>query len=200
MPHGRHALPGPPHSTLPVTGLSVAVGIVAVAAVWLVDGSIVVEVAATAIVVVVVLASMGAIRESHRVATAMWREATDRRHEYLQLQRELSEVRSEHVELLLQLHALHGEVAATSAAATSSVQAAFDQRALMQELLVPRQPVADPVYPSMHLPLVRAAFAAEVSPVPSDRTSETIGGDEPVPPRQLLDLTASEIARLRPAN
>ena len=92
-----------------------------------------------------------------------------------------------------------------------SLRAATDQRDLMHELLTPRPRVADPVYPSLHLPLVRAAFSAEF-PVPTEAApttepvhedysaaDETTGG-EAFPPRQLLDLTASEIARLRPAN
>jgi hypothetical protein len=64
------------------------------------------------------------------------------------------------------------------------------------------------VYPSLHLPLVRAAFSTELptGPIATPRPAapglqrESTTGGEAHPPRQLLDLTASEIARLRPAN
>jgi hypothetical protein len=70
----------------------------------------------------------------------------------------------------------------------------------------------DPVYPSLHLPLVRAAFSTEmptvqITPAPPPTRGESNrvnvdadAGSDPRATRQLLDLTASEIARLRRAN
>ena len=209
MSRGRHSLPEPPRSPLPLLLITLVVAIAAVSAVWFVDDSWVVEVGATAVVVLVALAFTSAVLTSHRTTTTLWNEAMERRHEMAELQRELSELRAHHVEMLLELRSLRVELMAASEETARSIQVATDQRALMHELLAPRQPVADPVYPSMHLPLVRAAFSAEVptKPPTTDTSSQTsypdsddTGGSEPFPPKQLLDLTASEIARLRPAN
>jgi hypothetical protein len=186
--------------------LVVVVG--ALAAVWLVDDAWAVEVGITVVIVAVALAFAWSVRSSYRITSELWQEALERRHEVADVQRELSELRVHHVELLLELRTLRVELLAASEETAKSIQVATDQRALMHYLLTPRQPVADPVYPSMHLPLVRAAFSAEVptKPLTTDTSGQTSfpdsddTGGEPFPPRQLLDLTASEIARLRPAN
>jgi hypothetical protein len=192
-----------------LTVLGLVVVAAAVAAIWLVEDSLVTEVAATAIIGVVALAAALSLRSSHRITTGLWNEAMQRRRELVEVQHELGQLRSHQLELLLELRSLRAELSAMSEETARGLQLASDHRDLMHELLVPRQPVADPVYPSMHLPLVRAAFAAEVPPAPSDNESRATdpypesddsSGNEPFPPRQLLDLTASEIARLRPAN
>jgi hypothetical protein len=189
--------------------VALLVVVAAVSAVWLVDNSWVVEVGATVVVIVVALAFTNSVRSAYRTTTVLWQEAMERRHEMGEIQRELNELRAHHVEMLLELRALRVELMAASEETARSIQVATDQRSLMHELLAPRQPVADPVYPSMHLPLVRAAFSAEVPTKPpatqtlaqtSYPDSDDTGGGEPFPPRQLLDLTASEIARLRAAN
>ncbi|MFL6181146.1 MAG: hypothetical protein ACJ73J_02460 [Actinomycetes bacterium] len=209
MSRGRHSLPEPPRSPLPIVLLGLVLVIAALGAVWLVDDSWVVEVGVTGVVVILALTYAFSVRSSHQMTSALWHEAMERRHEAADVHRELNQLRAQHVELLLELRSLRVELAAASEETARSVQAATDQRAIMHELLAPRQPVADPVYPSMHLPLVRAAFsadvpsrppAAEVSAQTSYPDSDDTGGSEPFPPRQLLDLTASEIARLRPAN
>ena len=209
MSRGRHSLPEPPRSPLPLVLLGLVLVIAALGAVWLVDDSWVVEVGVTGAVVVLALTFVSSVRSSHQITTALWREAAERRHEVADTQRELNQLRAQHVELLLELRSLRIELTAASEATARSIQAATDERAIMHELLAPRQPVADPVYPSMHLPLVRAAFSADLRSGPptteasaqtSYPESDDTGGSEPFPPRQLLDLTASEIARLRPAN
>jgi hypothetical protein len=188
--------------------LAVVVGAAAIAAVWLVDDSLAVQVGVTAIVVVLALAVAWSVRSTRNATRSLWDEVIQRRHELVEVQRELSALRGEHRELLLELRSLRAELTAATDGLSRDIRAASDQRALMHDLLVPRQPVADPVYPSLHLPLVRAAFSAQLpSQVPADvsgesrypQTDET-SGSEAFPPRQLLDLTASEIARLRPAN
>ena len=208
MPRGRHALPEPPRSDVPLAVLAVLAGAAAIAAVWLVDDSLAVQVGVTGIVVVLVLAVAWSVRSTRNATRSLWDEVRQRRHELVEVQRELSALRGEHRELLLELRSLRGELTAATDDISRDIRAASDQRALMHDLLVPRQPVADPVYPSLHLPLVRAAFSAQLpSQVPADvsgeshhaQTDET-SGSEAFPPRQLLDLTASEIARLRPAN
>jgi hypothetical protein len=196
-----------------LTLLGLAVVVAAVAAIWLVEDSLVTEVAATAIIVLVSVAAAMSLRSSHQVTTALWNDTMERRRELADVHRELGQLRSQQVELLLELRSLRTELAALSDETARSLQLASDHRDLMHEMLVPRQPVADPVYPSMHLPLVRAAFSTEMTPTSQPAQSETesrltdsyperdeSSGSEPFPPRQLLDLTASEIARLRPAN
>jgi hypothetical protein len=208
MSRGRHSLPAAPRSPGPLLIVGLLVLAAAIAAVWWVGESLTVRVAATAVLVVVAFGAALAMRAAHQTTTALWREATERRRELVEVQRELVELRSQHVELLLELRALRVELAAASQETARSIQAATDQQALMRDLLTPRPPVPDPVYPSMHLPLVRAAFSSEVppkepaAPPPSESypQSDESSGGEPFPPRQLLDLTASEIARLRPAN
>jgi hypothetical protein len=133
----------------------------------------------------------------------MWDEAVERRREISEVTKQIAELRSQHVELLLELRAMRDEASET---------------ALMHDLLLTRSPEPDPVYPSLQLPLVRAAFAEELSPpdgVPTPRPaalgtrspSSSGGvphvethGNEASDSRELLDLTASEIAQLRPAN
>ena len=190
-----------------VLGLLLAAA--AVAAVWWVDASLAVRVAATAAIVLVAIGAFSAVRAARRTSTGLWQDAAERRRELVRVQRELGELRTQQVEMILELRLLRAELASASAETVRTVQAATDQQAIMRDLLVPRQPVPDPVYPSMHVPLVRAAFAADVPPPasptpPTDdsdiRGSEDSTGSEPLPPRELLDHTASEIARLRPAN
>jgi hypothetical protein len=174
-----------------------------------VDDSLTTQVGVTGVIVLLVLMAGWVARTTHRAALAQWQTAVAHRQELSEVQHELSELRAQHLELLLELRSLRADVAAAADETARSIQAAEDQRALMHDLLVPRQPVADPVYPSMHLPLVRAAFAADLTPrrprvEPTAETTQPegddTGGSEPFPPKQLLDLTASEIARLRPAN
>ena len=210
MSRGRHALPQPPRSYAPLLAVASVLAAAAVASVWVVDDSLVVAVGVTGLVVLLVGHLYFSLLSSHRQAVAMWQEAMARRRDLGELQHELADVRSQQVELLLELRELRLEVASAAEQTARSLRAATDQRDLMHELLTPRPRVADPVYPSLHLPLVRAAFSAEFPAPPQASPSnpahddyaaadETTGG-EPFPPRQLLDLTASEIARLRPAN
>ena len=219
MSRGRHTLPEPPGSDVPVLLVGLVVSVAAVVAVWLVDESWVVQAASTGIIVVLALLLVHSWRRGREQASALWREALDRRRELTELQRQLADVRHQHLEVLLELRALRDEVTRASEVTAQALHAADEQREVMADLLMPRPPVADPVYPSLHLPLVRAAFAAEF-PVPTGDDSHDVGqssnqsdgrdvdygssdestGGEPFPPRQLLDLTASEIARLRPAN
>ena len=208
MPRGRHSLPAPPPSDLPLMLVGLVVALVAVAAVWVVDDSLALRVGVTAVLVAIACGAAMSLRSTHRVGTTLWQEAIERRREVVEVEHELSQLQRQHVELLLELRTLRTELAAVSEETTRSLQAAAEQRAVVNELLMPRETVADAVYPSLHLPLVRAAFAAEVRPEePVVAAGEAAypetddsGGSEPFPPRQLLDLTASEIARLRPAN
>jgi hypothetical protein len=210
MSRGRHSLPEPPRSQLLLLILGLVVASLAVVAVWLVDDTWSVQAASTAVIVVVALAFVSSVRSANRASAAVWQEAVERRRELVEIQHELSELRSHHIELLLELRTLRNDLVEAAEQTARGIQVATDQRALMRDLLVPRSPAPDPVYPSMHLPLVRAAFSNQLPPKPesdaqasiqtSYPTSEDTGGSEPFPPRQLLDLTASEIARLRRAN
>lgn len=223
MSQGRHALPAPPRSNRALLALAVLIAAGGIAAVWLVDESWAVQVGVTVIVVGLLVVLLAVVRASDTATAALWhqwgqqawQQSMERRRDMAELQNQFESAQAHHVdvirELTLELRALRAESAATAFETARQLQAATDQRDLVHDLLVPRQPVADPVYPSLHLPLVRAAFAAEGTARPQvDSTSSGERGDsgvsndsqgtEPFPPRQLLDLTASEIARLRPAN
>lgn len=211
MSRGRHTLPAAPRSGVPFALLGLLLVVTAVVGVWWADASLAVQVAATALIVLVAVGAFSAVRASRRATLGLWQDAAERRRELIALHRELGEMRSQQVEMFLELRALRVELVAANSETVRSLQVATDQHSLMRDLLVPRQPVPDPVYPSMHVPLVRAAFSAEVLPdeAPSESPaptsvevpeSEDSSGGEPFPPRELLDLTASEIARLRPAN
>jgi FtsZ-interacting cell division protein ZipA len=185
---------------------------VVVAAVWVIDDTWMLQVGLTGIVVLVLVGIWAAFRASTQAVEQLRRESLERRRDLADTQRELAELKTQHVELLLELRAMRDDAAlAAQAAARAAAQLASDdadQRALIHQLTQPRQPVLDPVYPSLHLPLVRAAFSTELptGPIATPRPAapglqrESTTGGEAHPPRQLLDLTASEIARLRPAN
>jgi hypothetical protein len=212
MSRGRHALPDPPRREVPLVVSGVVVTAAAIGLVWVVDESWVVQAGVTGVLVMLGLILAAGARSTHKTATALWNESIQHRTELSDLRGELSDLQSQHRELLLELRAMRTELLASAEETARQVEEATDQRALMHDLRVSRlMPSADPVYPSLHLPLVRAAFSTElpVSPSPesvstSARTDlpggDDVGGAEPQPPRQLLDLTASEIARLRPAN
>lgn len=200
MSRGRHALPEPPRSDAPLLVLAFVVAAATVAAVWVVDAEWAVQVGVTGVALLALLALWSVSRAAHELAERLAAEANERRREQqlaLQLladaRTELADLRARQVEMLLELQTLRD---------------ASTERTLMHELLLPRAPAPEPVYPSLQLPLVRAAFSAELTPEPvstpkqttTPLPSEETSGDEPRPPRQLLDLTASEIARLRPAN
>jgi hypothetical protein len=223
MSQGRHALPAPPRSNRVVLGLAVLIAAVGIATVWLVDETWAVQAGVTVVVVGLVVVLLAVVRATdtatsalwHQLGQQAWQQSMDRRRELAELQSHFESVQVQQAELIreltLELRALRTESASAAYETAQQLRAATDQRDLMHDLLVPRQPVADPVYPSLHLPLVRAAFSSEVAARPrtepaasADRGDSAVGNDsqgtEPFPPRQLLDLTASEIARLRPAN
>jgi len=111
-----------------------------------------------------------------------------------------TEVRALHIELD-RVHFIHFELAGE----------VVELREQMADYVMPVPVTPDPIYPSLHLPLVRAAFAEEL-PTTTLRPQplavaespnvevEADSGSDTVPPRRLLDLTASEIARLRRAS
>lgn len=181
--------------------MALVVAVATVVAVWLVDTKWIVQACVTALAVAALLALWSVSRTTRRQAQQLAIEAGQRsreqrhtRQQLAEVNTQLAELRAQHVELLLELRALREEGV---------------QQAMQYELLLPRATEPEPVYPSLQLPLVRAAFATELPPPPADPSPtessyplerEVTSGAEPQPPRQLLDLTASEIARLRPAN
>jgi hypothetical protein len=212
MSRGRHAQPAPPRSDKPLLVLALLIAVAVIAAVWVIDDTWALQAGVTGIVLLALIGLLAANRSSTRAAEQAWRESLERRRDLADTHRELAELKTQHVELLLELRAMRDESAlAAQEAAQLAAQAASDeadQRALMSRLAQPRQPALDPVYPSLQLPLVRAAFSTELpsEPISTPRPAspglrrESTTGGEAHPPRQLLDLTASEIARLRPAN
>lgn len=212
MSQGRHALPAPPRSDKPLLAVALLIAASVIATVWVIDDRWALQAGVTGIVVMALVAVWAASRSSAHIADQLWRESVERRRELADTRRELAELKTQHVELLLELRAMREEFAlaalATAHAAAQAATDEADQRALLRQLAQQRQPTLDPVYPSLHLPLVRAAFSTELpsGPIPTPRPPapglrrESTTGGEAHPPRQLLDLTASEIARLRPAN
>jgi len=208
MSRGRHAQPAPPSSDTPVLLVTVTVAVVALAAVWLVDEAWALRTGVTGILVIALVALWITTRSSSRQAEQYWKEAVQRRSETAETHRELAELKTQHLELLLEIRMMRDEAVQLSEEAARIASDDAEQRALMRQMLQPRASSLDPVYPSLHLPLVRAAFSTELPttpvgtprpPAPGLHRESTTGG-EAQPPRQLLDLTASEIARLRPAN
>jgi len=212
MSRGRHAQPAPPSSDKPLLALALLIAAGVIVAIWVIDDAWTLQVGLTGIVVLVLVGLWAAVRSSTRAVEQLRRETLERRRGLAETQRQLAELKTQHVELLLELRAVRDQAARVAQeAAQAAAQLASDdadQRALIHQLTQPRRPVLDPVYPSLHLPLVRAAFSTELSsgPIATPRPAgpglqrESTTGGEAHPPRQLLDLTASEIARLRPAN
>jgi hypothetical protein len=135
------------------------------------------------------------------VVTSQW----GRQSQVAQLQNEVAGRQAEARALRIELervHTIHYELSV-------EVSHLRDQ---MSQYVVPVPTPPEPIYPSLHLPLVRAAFAQEVPPVRITPKSPQPAGERPqigveadsgsdtIAPRQLLDLTASEIASLRRAN
>jgi len=191
MSRGRHAKPRPARSDVPalllVTLLAVGVG---VAAVLFDEASQLrwVLVGLAALIVIAVFVIQRSTRRHVAAASAV-------------IDSQQAEIRTLTFELR-RLHEMHDLLA------TELV--GFREEMARYVAPVPTPP--DPVYPSLHLPLVRAAFATEVpsvqiTPAPppvrgeSNRVNvDADAGSDPRDTRQLLDLTASEIARLRRAN
>ena len=202
-----HSL-SPPDPTPRLLVAAIVVAALVVAAVWVVDETWVVRVGVTGIVVVALVAIWSSSRAGSRAADQFWREAVERRREAAETHRELAELKSLHLELLLEIRTMREEAVQQSQEAARIASEDADQRALMRQMLQPRPTTLDPMYPSLHLPLVRAAFSTELPatpistprPAPPGLQRESTSGGEPQPTRQLLDLTASEIDRLRPAN
>jgi hypothetical protein len=188
--------------------VAVVVAALAIAAVWVAPDDLTVSAGVTGLVVLVLVVLLISNRATSRQAERYWNETVQQRRDAIETRRELTELKAQHVELLLEVRSMRAEAVQLSEEATRIAADEAEQRALMRQMLQPRVPALDPVYPSLHLPLVRAAFSAQVpaeptstprSPAPGLQRESTSGG-EAQPPRQLLDLTASEIARLRPAN
>jgi hypothetical protein len=187
--HARtsHARPSVVPAVLAVLVLVVCVGLaVAVLTVdttWLMQLAVVAALAIGGIAVLVMLVQSRSLTNLRR-SWASDREARQR--EMADLRLEIARQRQLNEAVLAQLGHL-------------------DQlRSALADYLVPVASEPDPVYPSLHLPLVRAAFAppAEVAqilaytpPVPPSEVPPAVSADsgsEGLPSRHLLDLTAGQ--------
>jgi hypothetical protein len=208
MSRGRHAQPEPPRSDLPLLVVALVVAAAAIALVWAIDDAWALQAGITGIVVLALVTLWTSTRAASRAAREAWLESVERRREVAETHRELAELKAQHLELLLELRTMREESIHLSQEAARIASDDADQRALMRQMLQPRSPAFDPVYPSLHLPLVRAAFSTDLPTTPASAPRpaspglqrESTTGAEAQAPRQILDLTASEIARLRPAN
>ena len=191
MSRGRHCKPRPPRSNAPVVLLIAVLALGVAIAPWVFDDADALRGAVSALALLCVAS----------VVTSQW----GRQSQVVQLQNEVAGRQTEARALRLELervHTIHYELSV-------EVSQLRDQ---MSQYVVPVPTPPEPIYPSLHLPLVRAAFAQEVPPVriarksaqqPGERPNigvEADSGSDTVAPRQLLDLTASEIASLRRAN
>ena len=189
---------------MPLLLLAMLLAAAAIAAVWLIDETWALQVGVTGIVLLVLVALWTSTRTSTSLRDQVWQESMARSRELAEARRELTALRAMHVELLLELRVMREEAVQMAQDVARAAQDDADQRTLMRQLLQPRQTVHDPLYPSLHLPLVRAAFSTELptDPVATPRPAspglqrESTTGREAQPPRQLLDLTA---IRDRPA-
>jgi hypothetical protein len=189
MAAGRHAKPKQPRSgSFSLVLLTVLAAAVAAAAVFVDDIRLVrAGVVVLAVLVVVPFALLlGRSRDTRRSLETM---LADRDGEMRVLRQELDVVRQTNAELVLEIGRLRTEI---------------------DQLVTPVESVPDPVYPSLHLPLVRAAFAEDLPPTPGFEPVQVPvevppsvavdGGSDPTTGRRVLDLTASEIRELRQAS
>jgi hypothetical protein len=190
MSHGRHSKPRPPRSDTPVFILVALLALGVAATPLFVEGVPMLRVAVAGLALLCLIALFVAQRSGRRQIVALGNEVDERSGEIRALRIELARV-----------HLIHSELA-------GEVIRLRDQ---ITDYVVPVPIAPEPIYPSLHLPLVRAAFAEELPPVTSRpsplRLTESANvevqadaGSDTVPSRQLLDLTASEIARLRRAS
>lgn len=195
MARGRHARPREPRSggiTLAVVGLVAAA---AAAAAIVVEDVRVVRVSVVLLALVVALAIAMLLGRSHDTERAL-HQLLSRRDD------ELAQRHAETRQLRLELHQV-SEVNAGLAAELARL------RAQVEGLVVPLPREPEPVYPALHLPLVRAAFAEDLPPAVVYEPVRTPGevppavqvdtGSDPVHGRRVLDLTAAEIRHLRKA-
>jgi hypothetical protein len=157
----------------------------------MVEGLAALRGAVVALAALCVLAVIFSQRAGRRQIVELRREVEDRRGEARTMRFEIE-----------RLHVLDAELAA-------ELMYLRDQ---MSSYIAPVYVAPEPIYPSLHLPLVRAAFSQELpppTPLPARGTRraerapvdvDADAGSDTQQPRQLLDLTASEIARLRRAN
>ncbi|MDH4159998.1 MAG: hypothetical protein OEV62_07055 [Actinomycetota bacterium] len=188
MAAGRHAKPREPRSgTFSLVLLTVLAAAVAASAVfvddvrWVRAGVVVLAV----LVVVPFAVLLGRSRDTRRSLQAL---LDDRDRDVHQLRQELVVVMQANADLVLEIRQL---------------------RAQVEDMVSPVETVPDPVYPSLHLPLVRAAFAEDLPPVPAFDPVQVPAevppsiavdvGSDPTSGRRVLDLTASEIRELRQA-
>jgi hypothetical protein len=191
MSRGRHCKPSPPRSNTPVLILIALLAVGVAVAPWVFDDANVLRGAVCALALLCVLAVVVSQRGRQGQVLQLQNEVAGRQTEARALRLELERVHTIHYELSVEVSRLRDQ---------------------MSQYIVPVPTPPEPIYPSLHLPLVRAAFAQEVPPVRMARRSSQQPGERPnigveadsgsdtVAPRQLLDLTASEIASLRRAN
>ena len=191
MSRGRHCKHRPLCSVAPVLILIALLAVGIAVAPWVFDDANVLRGAVSALAFLCVIAVVASQRGRRSQVMQLQEEVASRQSESRALRSELERVHTIHYELSVEV---------------------FRLRDQMSQYVVPVLKPPEPVYPSLHLPLVRAAFAEEVPPVRIARQSPSELGERPtvdvaadsasdtMPPRQLLDLTASEIASLRRAN
>jgi hypothetical protein len=187
MSAGRHAKPRPPRSDTPLLIVVMLLAAAVAVTPFAVDGLDALRGAVVALAVLGVIVAFAIRGHGRYQAAALSQEVKQRGHEVRLLRLELNRVATIQHELADEVVRLREELA---------------------DFVLPIPVAPDPIYPSLHLPLVRAAFANELPPVTRVPEPKRItespnvavvadSGSDAAPPRQLLDLTASEIAGLR---
>lgn len=192
MTRGRHAKTRSPRSGAPVFLLLALLILAAGAAPFVFEEADTLRASVLALAVLSVAGGLVSQLAHRSTLSALRSEANERTAQTRMLLVELERVHLVHSDLLYEVSGLREHLA---------------------QYVAPVLVAPEPVYPSLQLPLVRAAFAGEsVAPAarlprPSHRMGErlnvaveTDSGSDPMPSRRLLDLTPNDIAELRSAN
>lgn len=195
MTRGRHAKTRSPRSGAPVFLLLTLLILAAGAAPFVFEEADTLRASVLALAVLTVAGGLVSQLAHRSTLSALRSEANERTVQARMLLAELERVHLVHSDLLYEVSGLREHLA---------------------QYVAPVLVAPEPVYPSLQLPLVRAAFAGESGvaaatpprlPRPSHRMGErpnvaveTDSGSDPMPSRRLLDLTPNDIAELRSAN
>lgn len=192
MSAGRHAKPRPPRSDTPLLLLVILLAVAVAATPWAVAGMAALRACVVGLALLAVIVLLATRRSGRRQTHALADEVDRRTREVRSLRLELDRVSSAQFDLVTEVARLREE---------------------LSDFVAPVPATPDPIYPSLHLPLVRAAFAGEApapeplrvsQPRPMSESAHVEvtadSGSDAEPHRELLDLTASEISRIRQAH
>jgi hypothetical protein len=200
MARPRHAKPKDPRTGILMLLVVAALGVAAAGVVAFVDDPQVLRAVVAAIALLAVLATLTAEVTARRTA----------RHNL----RWMQEQSGQHTR---QLELVHEEVLALRQLNLALTVDVGRLREQIVDYVAPVPTAPEPVYPALHLPLVRAAFSGDGEPAITDGqiwvapsepvevsdefdTTSVDAGADPARDRMLLDLTALQSTVFRPAS